>query len=55
VVERWLAVAEGAERLRLSTATLCALWKRGAPRHARVANAIRIDEQALQEFLGAAK
>ena len=41
-VERWLTVGEVAERLRVSTATVYALCKRGRLRHVRVANAIRI-------------
>ncbi|HKY34462.1 MAG TPA: helix-turn-helix domain-containing protein [Polyangiaceae bacterium] len=51
-VERWLTVGEVAERLRVSTATVYTLCKRGQLRHVRVANAIRVPEAALTTFLG---
>jgi excisionase family DNA binding protein len=49
---RLLTVREVAERLRVSTATVYALCKRGALQHVRVANAIRVPESALAAFLG---
>jgi len=52
VAPRLLKVGEVAERLGLSTATVYALCKRGALRHVRVANAIRVPEAALLAFLG---
>ena len=52
VAPRLLMVGEVAERLRVSTATVYALCKRGALRHVRVANAIRVPEPALLAFLG---
>ena len=51
-VEHLFTVAKVAERLRVSTATVYALCKRGVLRHVRVANAIRVPEAALQAFLG---
>jgi excisionase family DNA binding protein len=51
-VEQLLTVAEVAERLRVSTATVYALCKRGQLRHVRVANAIRISDQSVADFLG---
>jgi len=52
-VAPWLlTVGEVAERLRVSTATVYALCKRGALRHVRVANAIRVPEAALLAFIG---
>ena len=52
VAPRLLTVGEVAERLRVSTATVYALCKRGALQHVRVANAIRVLEAALAAFLG---
>jgi excisionase family DNA binding protein len=52
VAPRLLKVGEVADRLAVSTATVCALCKRGALQHVRVANAIRIREEALAAFLG---
>jgi excisionase family DNA binding protein len=52
VAPRLLKVREVAERLGVSTATVYALCKRGALRHVRVANAIRVPEAALLAFLG---
>jgi excisionase family DNA binding protein len=52
VAPRLLTVGEVAERLRVSTATVYALCKRGALQHVRVANAIRVPEAALAAFLG---
>jgi excisionase family DNA binding protein len=49
-VERLLRVGEVAERLRVSTATVYALCKRGELAHARVANSIRVSERALAAF-----
>ena len=52
-VAPWLLkVGEVADRLGVSTATVYALCKRGALRHVRVANAIRVPEAALAAFLG---
>ena len=51
VAPRLLKVGEVAERLGVSTATVYALCKRGALRHVRVANAIRVPEAALLAFL----
>ena len=50
-VERWLTVGEVAQRLRVSTATVYTLCKQGRLLHTRVANSIRIREQALEDFL----
>jgi excisionase family DNA binding protein len=50
-VERWLTVGEVAERLRVSSATVYAMCKRGQLRHVRVANAVRIGERALCDIL----
>jgi len=47
-----MRVGEVAERLGVSTATVYALCKRGALRHVRVANAIRVPEAALLAFIG---
>jgi excisionase family DNA binding protein len=52
VAARLLKVAEVAERMGVSTATVYALCKRGALQHVRVANAIRVPEAALGAFLG---
>ena len=52
VAPRLLKVGEVAERLRVSTATVYALCKRGALRHVRIANSIRVPETALLAFLG---
>jgi excisionase family DNA binding protein len=53
-VERWFKVADVADRLGVSTATVYALCKRGGLAHIRVANAIRIGEKAIRAFLAAA-
>ena len=54
VALRLLKVREVAELLGVSTATVYALCKRGALRHVRVANAIRVPEEALSALcLGA--
>ncbi len=47
-VERWLTVAEVAERLRVSRASVYALCERGELRHARVGNVIRVCIDALR-------
>jgi excisionase family DNA binding protein len=49
-VECWLTVADVAGRLGVSTATVYGLCKRGALKHVRVANAIRVSEKALADF-----
>jgi excisionase family DNA binding protein len=49
-VERWLTIADVAERLRVSTATVYGLCKRGELQHVRVANAIRVSQKALSDF-----
>jgi len=49
-VERWLTVADVAECLGVSTATVYGLCKRGALKHVRVANVIRVSEKALADF-----
>jgi excisionase family DNA binding protein len=49
-VERWLTVADVAGRLGVSTATVYGLCKRGELQHVRVANAIRVSEDALAYF-----
>ena len=49
-VERWLTIADVAERLGVSTATVYGLCKRGELQHVRVANAIRVSEDALAYF-----
>jgi len=51
VALRLLRVGEVAELLGVSTATVYALCKRGALRHVRVANAIRVSEATLGAFL----
>ena len=51
VALRLLKVGEVAELLGVSTATVYALCKRGALRHVRIANAIRVPEAALAAFL----
>jgi excisionase family DNA binding protein len=50
VVERWLTVADVAGRLGVSTATVYGLCRRGALKHVRVANAIRVSEKAFADF-----
>jgi excisionase family DNA binding protein len=49
-VERWLTIADVADRLGVSTATVYGLCKRAALKHVRVANAIRVSEKALADF-----
>jgi excisionase family DNA binding protein len=53
VVERWLTVKEVAERFGVCTATVYALCKRGALRHLRVGNSIRVAEPDLARLVAA--
>jgi excisionase family DNA binding protein len=49
-----LTVGEVAARLRVSTATVYALCKRGDLAHVRIANSIRVSETALAAFCSSA-
>jgi len=50
-----MKVAEVAERLGVSTATVYGLCERGELQHVRVANAIRVSDEALAAFCSAAR
>jgi excisionase family DNA binding protein len=50
--ERYLTVRDVAERLRVCTATVYALVKRGGLEHVRVANCIRIAERSFARLVG---
>jgi excisionase family DNA binding protein len=47
---RLLTVREVAERLRVSTATVYTLCKRGELAHVRIANSIRVNERVLAAY-----
>jgi len=50
-VEAVLTVREVAARLRMSTATVYAMCRRGELEHYRVSNSIRVTESALAGYL----
>ncbi len=49
-----LTVGAVAERLRVSTATVYSLCRRGELEHHRISHAIRVPESALAKYLGSA-
>ena len=50
--EPFLTVREVAARLRISTATVYAICERGELAHVRVSNAIRVQEEEIDAYLG---
>jgi excisionase family DNA binding protein len=50
-----LTAREVAQRLRVCTATVYRLCERGALGHVRIANAVRVPESALRDFLARKK